>query len=567
MYGYDVLGRKERIYNNQGLDIRYSYDSQNRLQKIVYGNGVETHYTYDGDGNIGSLETKTADCILLSLRYQYDGNGNRTAKKGIRHELARTMEPKADEAINDFYRYNIRGQLLEEGNGNDVISYAYDAAGNRIRKTDAHGETYYAFNRKNQLVCMEGPKGITRYIYDKEGGITAEENPEGTRRYSYNSLHQQIWVCTEDGNVQENRYDAEGLRYEMSENGKQHRFIYHDQELLSEQTEGGGWTSYHLGGLGIDAACQDNKQLYYHKDEQNSTAYLTDGEGKAVNSYQYDAFGDCKGVTEKLFNRIRYAGQQYDCNTKQYYLRARYYSPAVGRFMQEDAYWGDGLNLYAYCNNNPVMYYDPSGYGLQEYLDVLAAWEDSIIEYWEKGFYSTYKERLQQTPAGQYKKTGKIKGYWEGVRGESLYKCFDYSDEAIKANQVLSQYGQKGITYSNGVPDFQPVSEAVVSIGNMVSDRYKKDGNFKQADIALAEYLNENPNCELYERIGCNGTVTWEDVKAYRDANDLTWHEEIDGKHMDLVSEYVNHTYGHLGGVGEQKRKENGIEYNVEEEC
>ena len=59
---------------------------------------------------------------------------------------------------------------MEEGNGNDVISYAYDAAGNRIRKTDAHGETYYAFNRKNQLVCMEGPKGITRYIYDKEGG-------------------------------------------------------------------------------------------------------------------------------------------------------------------------------------------------------------------------------------------------------------------------------------------------------------------------------------------------------------------------------------------------------------
>lgn len=67
---------------------------------------------------------------------------------------------------------------------------------------------------------MEGTKGITRYIYDKEGGIAAEENPKGIRRYSYNSLHQQIWVCTEDGNVQENRYDAEGLRYEMLENGK-----------------------------------------------------------------------------------------------------------------------------------------------------------------------------------------------------------------------------------------------------------------------------------------------------------------------------------------------------------
>ena len=40
------------------------------------------------------------------------------------------------------------------------------------------------------------------------------------------------------------------------------------------------------------------------------------------------------------------------------------------------------------------------------------------------------------------------------------------------------------------------MSEAVVSIGNMVSDWYKKDGKFQHADIALAEYLNENPNCE-----------------------------------------------------------------------
>jgi len=34
----------------------------------------------------------------------------------------------------------------------------------------------------------------------------------------------------------------------------------------------------------------------------------------------------------------------------------------MGRFIQEDPYHGDGLNLYTYCNNNPVTYYDPSGY-------------------------------------------------------------------------------------------------------------------------------------------------------------------------------------------------------------
>ena len=561
LYGYDALGRKERIHNDQGLDIRYSYDSQNRLQGIRYGNGVETRYTYDGDGNIGSLETRTTDCVLLSFRYQYDGNGNRTAREGIRYG------PEADGATSTLYRYDIRGQLLEERDGNDAVSYAYDAAGNRIRKANAHGETRYIFNRKNQMVRMEGPEGLTRYSYDREGGVTEEEGPGGVRRYAYNSLHQQVWACTEDGDVQENRYDAEGLRYEMSENGKRHRFIYHGRELLSEQTEGGGWTSYHLGGLGIDAACRDNKLLYYHKDEQNSTAYLTDRGGKAVNSYQYDAFGNDKEVTEKLSNRIRYAGQQYDCTAKQYYLRARYYSPSVGRFMQEDAYWGDGLNLYAYCRNNPVMYYDPSGYGLQEYLDVIAAWEKVIIENWENGRYSTYKERLHRTPAGQYKKTGQIKGSWEGDRGESLYIAFDYSDAAVRANQVIYQYGQKGITYSNCEPNFRPVSEAVVSIENMMNDRYGATGNFWQADVALAEYLNEHPNCELYEKIGINGTVTWKDIENYREANDLTWHEENDGKHMDLVSEYVNATYGHLGGVAEQKRKERGIEYNVEEDC
>ncbi|MDE6420825.1 MAG: RHS repeat-associated core domain-containing protein [Lachnospiraceae bacterium] len=60
--------------------------------------------------------------------------------------------------------------------------------------------------------------------------------------------------------------------------------------------------------------------------------------------------------------RIRYTGQQYDEFTEQYYLRARYYNPVLGRFMQEDVYQGDGLNLYAYCGNNPVIYDDLSGY-------------------------------------------------------------------------------------------------------------------------------------------------------------------------------------------------------------
>ena len=52
--------------------------------------------------------------------------------------------------------------------------------------------------------------------------------------------------------------------------------------------------------------------------------------------------------------------------TGQYYLRARYYNPVIARFTQEDTYYGDGLNLYTYCQNNPILYHDPTGHGTKE---------------------------------------------------------------------------------------------------------------------------------------------------------------------------------------------------------
>lgn len=60
--------------------------------------------------------------------------------------------------------------------------------------------------------------------------------------------------------------------------------------------------------------------------------------------------------------RLRMAGQQYDQGSELYYMRARCYDPALGRFLSEDPIGiSGGLNLYAYAGNDPVNAADPSG--------------------------------------------------------------------------------------------------------------------------------------------------------------------------------------------------------------
>ena len=276
------------------------------------------------------LETRKGEDVLLSFAYEYDGNVNRTRKQGEQW-LGDISHPSAI-----TYQYSVRGQLLEEqrsGKQEEVTSYHYDAAGDRVRKESSEGAIYYGYNEKNQLICEEGIRGRTVFTYSRQGSILSEEGPDGIRELAYNSKNQQVKVKCQNGQIQENRYDAEGLRHEMKENEKLLRFVYHRGELLYEG--GKDERSYHLG-YGIEAASGGGEISYYHRDEQLSTALMTGEAGDVRNYYRYDAFGVLLEAGEKAGNRIRYTGQQYDTVTEQYYLRARYYNPVLGRFMQED---------------------------------------------------------------------------------------------------------------------------------------------------------------------------------------------------------------------------------------
>ncbi|MFR2279339.1 MAG: RHS repeat-associated core domain-containing protein [Lachnospiraceae bacterium] len=543
-YEYDILGRRSRIFNDDGLEVRYGYDALNRIRHIRYGNGVETAYTYDGDGNIRTLETRAGENVLLSFAYRYDGNGNRTAKTGMQAGVTLggvTSEITAgNNALDISYNYDVRGQLLEERRNGASVCYAYDKAGNRIRKTDAQGEIRYLYNEKNQLIAEESPADRKQFSYDRQGGIIEEKNLAGIRRFSYNSRHQQTRVETETGNVQENRYDAEGLRFELLENGRRTSFVYHNGELLQEEGREEQGTSYHLGA-GMEAFRRGQELSYYHRDEQLSTTFITGGHGDVQNSYQYDAFGIPLETTEQLNNRIRYTGQQYDELTEQYYLRARYYNPVAGRFMQEDVYQGDGLNLYAYCGNNPVVYYDPSGYAststgkacppkgkISESVD-----ESGTDSKFTNGSdvvpkYSTLEQRYAVSPS-----ENGTTGYWTGKRGESMYVS---SDPRVKS--ILDAHNQKGVNYKNGMPDFSPFVKHEFKI-DMSNDRNK---NFIQANRQLAEILS----------VETGQKWTSKKVTNWMSENHYTWHELNDCKTIQMVPSSINHpVFKHLGGVGE----------------
>lgn len=106
---------------------------------------------------------------------------------------------------------------------------------------------------------------------------------------------------------------------------------------------------------------RDSKGNNYVYDNYGDVTSILNNSGTTTKKYEYNAFGVVEDETnQNTYNPWQYCGEYRDEESGLIYLRNRYYDSDTGRFINEDPI-RNGLNWYAYCGGNPVMFTDPNG--------------------------------------------------------------------------------------------------------------------------------------------------------------------------------------------------------------
>ena len=317
-------------------DFKY-LSKQIKEETIRYGNSNHTRkYEIDSLGNI----TKITDNIFGNHEFTYDYRG---------------FLVKAD---NETYSYDSNGNMTKKGS----ITLTYDSV-IKDRLTSFNGTTI-EYDSANSL----NPKRYGSNSYTFEGRrLTRLTYSGGYYEYSYNDQGQRIQKKDYRAVKWDYTYDGNRLIRETSMNGKLD-FLYDEYGSLY--------------GFIKD----DDEKFFYIRDRLQNILGIVNISGQIVVKYKYDAWGKPLSVEGSLastigqLNPFRYKGYYYDNESGMYYCNSRYYNPQWGRFLNSDSieYLDpesiNGLNLYAYCGNDPINRFDPTGHSWKSFWNGVGAW-------------------------------------------------------------------------------------------------------------------------------------------------------------------------------------------------
>jgi RHS repeat-associated protein len=247
---------------------------------------------------------------------------------------------------------------------NGTLSYGLDPVGNRSSASSSVSglsPVSGSFNQDDELTSAES--------YDSNGNVTAT----GGKTFAYDAENHLVSMGSTVAQV----YDGDGNRVAKTVNGVTTKYLVDDlnptgdSQVMDELTSGAVTRTYTYGMQRIseDQVISSTwTPSFYGYDGGGNVRQLTNTSGAVTDSYEYDGFGNSFTVSGSTPNNYLYRGEQFDSDLGLYYLRARYYNPATGRFLSRDPKDGyinvpKTLHKYLYADGDPVNMKDPTGKG------------------------------------------------------------------------------------------------------------------------------------------------------------------------------------------------------------